>query len=132
MRKIIATVLIILTLSACSRIASVPKTDVPDSTTAGGTILVFTAYRNGNTVIYYPQIEGMTDASRQDKLNEEILNDAKNVITLFSDDVQFITVDYEIVARSDEKIVIEYTGHGCKVPSCDDEQTVTHSCEIYL
>ena len=130
MKKILIVAIALLMLSACTKSTSVPKTDV--GTTSSGIELVFSSHRQGNIVIYYPSIKGLADTEKQDRLNEKILNDAKNVTALFDDDIVFITVDYEVVARSDEKIVIEYTGHGCSTPDCDNEQVVSCVSEVYL
>lgn len=135
MKKIIIAVMLLFMLSACtlSNNVSVPKTDVPqDTTTQRDFELIFSSYRQGNIVVYYPRIEGLYDADKQDKLNEEILNDAKKVTALFSGDIVCITVDYEVVTRSNEKIVIEYTGHGCTTPECEMEETVTYTSTINL
>ena len=135
MKKFLIAVMLLLTLSACTagRNVSAPKTDVPQETTTRRSVeLVFSSYRHGNVVVYYPQIEGLYDVDKQDGLNEEIFDDAKKVTALFDDDIVFITVDYEVVVFDDEKIIIEYTGHGCTTPSCDKEQTVSHVSELYL
>ena len=135
MKKLIIAVILLFVLSACtfSSNVSVPKTDVPKETTTKKDFeLIFSSYRQGNIVVHYPKIEGLNDADKQDKLNGEILTDAKKVTALFGDDVVCITVDYEVVEKSDEKIVIEYTGHGCTTPQCDREETVNYTSEIYL
>ncbi len=135
MKKILIAVMLLFMLTACtlSGNVSVPKTDVPyNSTTQKDFELVFSSYRQGNVVVYYPRIEGFYDADKQDRLNEEILNDAKKVIALFGDDIVCITVDYEVVTKSDEKIVIEYTGHGCTTPECDREETVSYVSNIII
>ena len=135
MKKILITIMLLFILTACtlSDNVSVPKTDVPyKSTTQREFELVFSSYRQGNIVVYYPKIEGFYDTDKQNKLNEEILNDAKKVTALFGDDIVCITVDYEVVEKSDEKIVIEYTGHGCTTPECDREETVTYTSTIIL
>ena len=135
MKKILIAIMLLFILTACtlSDDVSAPKNDVPDkSTTKREFDLVFSSYRQGNIVVYYPKIEGFYDVDKQDRLNEEILNDAKKVTALFSDDIVCITIDYEVVTKSNEKIVIEYTGHGCTTPECDREETVTYTSTIIL
>ena len=135
MKKLLIAALLLLLLSACaqSEDVAVPKTDVPQTTTKKTDFeLVFSSYRLGNTVVYYPRIQGLADAEKQTRLNEQILNDAKKVTTLFGDDIMFITVDYELVEKSDERIVVEYTGHGCAAPDCAAEQTVSYTSSIAL
>ena len=135
MKRILIAAIALLALTSCTHSSSVTvtKTDAPYTGTAPmGYELEFSSFRQGNTVVYYPRIQGLDDAPRQDKLNEEILNDAKKVITLFGDDIVCITVDYEILAKSDNKIVISYIGHGFTAPECDVEQTVAYLSEIAL
>lgn len=135
MKKILIAVMLLLMLTACARSenVSVTKTDVPKSTTVKKDFeLVFSSHRVGNTVVYYPKIKNFYDAARQDELNEAIFNDAKKVTTLFGDDIVCITVDYEVVDKSDERIVIEYTGHGCTSSDCEREETVTYTSTISL
>ncbi len=135
MKKILIVVMLLFMLTACARSenVSVTKTDAPKSTTVKKKIeLVFSSYRVGNTVVYYPEIKNFPDAERQDELNEAIFNDAKKVTTLFGDDIVCITVDYEVVDKNDELIVIEYTGHGCTSPDCEREETVPYTSTISL
>ena len=139
MKIMIIAAVLLLSLSACteSSNASAPKTDVPYISTTVSTEkkefeLVFSSYRQGNTVLYYPQIEGLDDMTRQDKLNKSIFEDAKKVIDLFDDDFVCITVDYEIVKRSDEQIVVEYTGHGYISSEEDDPETLKYTSTINL
>lgn len=135
MKKILIAVAFLFILTACAKSenVSVTKTDVPQSTTVKKDFeLVFTSYRVGNTVVYYPEIQNFYDAERQDELNEAIFNDAKKVTTLFGDDIVCITVDYEIVTRSDELIVVEYTGHGYTSPNSERDETVSYTSTINL
>ena len=133
MKKIFIVVLSLLLLSACtpSHSVGVTKNDVPQSSTAQSDYeLVFSSYRQGNIVVHYPRIEGFYDLDKQDGLNEKILNDAKNVTALFGDDIVCITVDYEVVTKSNEKIVIEYTAYGCTDPEREAEETVTYTSTV--
>lgn len=127
--------MLLFMLVACtpSDNVSVSKTDVPYvSTTQKDYELVFSSYRQGNIVVYYPRIQGFYDADKQDTLNDAILNEAKKVTALFSDDIVCITIDYEVVSKNNEAIVIEYTGHGCPTPECDREETVNYTSTINL
>lgn len=139
MKKIIILAVLFVTLTSCAKShdASMPKTDVPyisttESTEKKGFGLVFTSYRQGNTVLYYPQIEGFESMVQQDKLNKMIFEDAKKAIALFDDDFACITVDYEVVKKSDEEIVIEYTGHGYTSSETDAEEIVEYTSTISL
>lgn len=132
MKKLLILAIFLFLLTACASTVSAPKSDVPDSTTKRNIELVFSSYRQGNVVVHYPRIEGLDDTAEQLRLNEQILNDAKKVIALFDDDIVCITVDYEVLTKSDEKIVISYVGHGCTTPECQTEQTVTYLSEITL
>lgn len=135
MKKILMVVILLSALTACAKSenVAVTKTDVPQSTTIKKDFeLVFSSFRQGNVVVYYPQIQGFYNAERQDKLNETILKEAKKVTTLFGDDIVCITVDYEIVKRSDELIIVEYTGYGCTSAECENEETVTYTSTVRL
>lgn len=135
MKKVIVAVVLLLMLTACARSnnVTVTKTDVPQVTTVKKEFeLVFTSYRAGNTVVYYPEIQDFYNAERQGELNEAIFNDAKKVTTLFGDDIVCITVDYEVVTRNDEMIVIEYTGHGYTSSDNENGKTVTYTSTIRL
>lgn len=139
MKRMIIVIALVSSLAACARLsdASVPKTDVPYVSTTGSTVkkgfeLVFSSYRQGNTVVYYPQIDGLEDADRQDKLNEAIFEDAKKVIAFLGDDLVCITVDYEVVTKTNSEIVIKYTGNGYTSSESDDAETVEYTSVISL
>ena len=75
MKRIVIAVTLMLMLSACAsgNVVSAPKTDVPYNTTVSKDYeLVFSSYRQGNTVVYYPEIAGLYDEDKQDILNEEM------------------------------------------------------------
>ncbi len=124
MKKILIVVIIFIMLTACapSGKVSVTKTDVPYNTQGNNFEMVFSSYRQGNTVLYYPSIEGLESLQKQDELNKIILEDAKNAIALFSDDIVCITIDYEILEKTDDMISIKYTGHGSA--SYDGEEEI--------
>lgn len=134
MKRILIVVVFLIMLTACSPSGnvSVPKTDVPYNTQESDFELVFSSYRQGNTVLYYPEIEGLKSLQQQDKLNEIILEDAKNVIALFGDDIVCITVDYEVVTKTNDLISIKYTGHGCTSSDCVKEETVEYISNISI
>ena len=139
MKRIIIAAAFLLTLSACAKSdnASVPKTDVPYVSATVSTArkemeLVFSSYRQGNTVLYYPQIEGLESLDRQDRLNRNIFDDAKKVIEYFDDDFVCITVDYEVVKMDDEEIVIKYTGNGYTPLETDNAETVEYTSVISI
>ena len=136
MKKILLCILFILiiNMTACTTYDNVmvTKPDVTDATTAQNYSLIFSSYRQGNTVLYYPRIDGLNDAQKQDKLNSLIFEDAKNAITLFDDDIVCITIDYEVVTQRPELISIKYTGHGCVSADCEKEVTVYYNSNVSI
>ena len=123
-----------LLLSACGDYndAMITTQGVIETTTNSPYLIDFAAYRDVNTVLYYPKLYGIDDLSKQDRLNTLIFEDAKNVIALFDDDIVCITIDYEVVTQQPELITIKYRGYGCANTECEDGATVYYSSSISI
>ena len=137
MKKILISIIILILIFlsvGCETYNNVmvTKPSVADQPSWQSYLLVFSAYRDVNTVLYYPRIDGLSDTTKQDKLNKLIFEDAKNAITLFDDDIVCITVDYEIVTQSGELLSIKYTGHGYASPQSEKEITVYYNSVVSI
>ncbi len=137
MKKILLSIIILILIFSsvgCKTYNNVMVTtqSVADQTTQQTYLLVFSAYRDVNTVLYYPRIDGLSDTIKQDKLNLLIFEDAKNAITLFDDDIVCITIDYEIVTQTSELISIKYTGRGYVSPQSEKEITVYYNSVVSI
>lgn len=137
MKKILLSIIILMFIFSsvgCETYNNVMVTNqsVADKTTQQSYLLVFSAYRDVNTVLYYPKIDGLSDIAKQDKLNKLIFEDAKNAITLFDDDIVCITVDYEVVTQSSEILSIKYIGRGYVSPQSEKEITVYYNSVVSI
>ncbi|MBO5797829.1 MAG: hypothetical protein J6R77_05735, partial [Clostridia bacterium] len=109
---LLACVLCVATLAACSTDKLVPKDEAP----ADKSITLTSAeYAEGNIHIRYPQVEGLADESKQNALNQllktEVWNaTAKEAIETYSAEKVTLDVHYTVTLHTENLLSVLYTG----------------------
>ncbi|WP_127529794.1 polysaccharide deacetylase family protein [Paenibacillus kobensis] len=114
---------IVLLLTSCAQVkdAANPSLTGPDSNKMDRLDYNITEadYTSGNMSIKYPQITGLDDAGRQNKINELIRNESLKVLHYYTDpgnqgipDNLDLDITYQIALKDANRLSIQYAGLG--------------------